>query len=283
MFAMLLRSRAAFVLGALFIAATLAPQTPASGADAMAAIKARGKMIVGVKADYPPFGFLDGNKNVGIEIDILHAIAKDLLGNPDAIEFVPVVSANRFQYLNTEKVDFLMATVTITEPRKKVVDFAAPDMKSGSGIMIKRSNQTIHDAPDLAGKTVVVVPGSTGEDWMKRTNPTAKLLVLPQTAEALQALSSGRADAFVQDSALLIGLEHTVQGSRFKVVGKDYEPAPAAATCRKGDAGPCEYITAELKKFEKKPCPDISGNKKMTCLKAIYHKWIANDPERFMP
>jgi polar amino acid transport system substrate-binding protein len=280
---MLLRSRIAFAVCALFVAATLAAYSQARADDAMAAIKARGKMVVGIKTDYPPFGFLDGEHNVGIEIDILHNIAKDLLGNPDAIDFVPVVSANRFQYLNTNKVDFLMATVTVTDARKKVVDFAAPDMKSGSGIMILRSNQSIHDAPDLAGKTVVVVPGSTGEDWMKRANPTAKLLVLPQTAEALQAVSGGRADAFVQDSALLVGLESTLQGSRFKVVGKDYEPLPAAATCRKGDSAICDYISKEIAKFDKAPCPAGPRSGNLSCMKAIYHKWIATDPEKFMP
>lgn len=280
---MRIHSRVALTICAAFALTTFGAQQPARADDTLATIKSRGKMVVGVKADYPPFGFLDGAHNVGIEIDVLHLVAKDLLGNPNAIEFVPVVSANRFQYLNTEKVDFLMATVTVTDARKKVVEFAAPDMKSGSGIMIKRSNQEIHDAPDLAGKTVVVVPGSTGEAWMKKSNPTAKLLVLPQTAEALSAVSGGRADAFVQDSALLIGLEATLQGSLFKVVGKDYEPAPAAATCRKGDIAMCDAITKVLVKAQKTPCPDISGNKTMTCLKAIYHKWIPSDPERFMP
>jgi len=276
------RSRIAVLICALFAVSTLATLSAAQADDTLAAIKARGKMIVGVKADYPPFGFLDGAHNVGIEIDLLHEIAKELVGNADAIEFVPVVSANRFQYLNTSKVDFLMATVTVTDARKKIVEFAAPDMKSGSGIMIKRSNQVIHDAPDLAGKTVVVVPGSTGEAWMKRTNPTATLLVLPQTAEALSAVGGGRADAFVQDSALLIGLQSTVQGSLFKVVGKDYDPLPAAATCRKGDTAMCDAITKVLVKATKVPCPDISGDKKMACFTAIYHKWIPVDPERFM-
>jgi ABC-type amino acid transport substrate-binding protein len=269
---MRIRSRVAFAICALFALTTFGVQQPLRADDTLAAIKARGKMIVGVKADYPPFGFLDGEHNVGLEIDLLHLMAKDLLGKADAIEFVPVVSANRFQYLNTSKVDFLMSTVTITDTRKKVVDFSAPYMKSGSGIMVKRGNQDIHDAPDLAGKTVVVVPGSTGEDWMKRTNPTATLLRLPQTAEALQAVSGGRADAFVQDLALLVGLENSAQGALFKVVGKSYEDAPAGAACRKGDSGPCDYLTKELEKWQK------NGT-----LKAEYKKWIPVGPARFMP
>jgi polar amino acid transport system substrate-binding protein len=264
-----LRSIIVSTLSVALAVAMLAP-APARADDTLATIKQRGKMVVGVKADYPPFGFLDGEKNVGLEIDLLHLIAKDLLGNQDAIEFVPVVSANRFQYLNTNKVDFLFSTVTITEQRKQVVDFSAPYMKSGWQILVKRSDATINDAPDLAGKTVVVVPGSTGEAGMTRVVPTANLLKLPQTAEALQALQSGRAQAFVQDSALLYGLVQ--QYPRYKVVGKTYDDMPIAAACRKGDAAPCDFISKEIAKFTK------NGT-----LKAEYRKWVYGAAERFMP
>jgi polar amino acid transport system substrate-binding protein len=255
------------------LCAALAPgfaSAPAGADDALAAIKARGKIVVGVKTDYPPFGFLDGEKNVGLEIDLLHRIAKDLLGKADALEFVPVVSANRFQYLNTNKVDFLFSTVTVTDQRKQVVDFSAPYMKSGWQILVKRSNATISDAAGLAGKTVVVVPGSTGEAGVTRLVPNANLLKLPQTSEALQALQSGRADAFVQDSALLYGLSQ--QYPQYKVVGKSYDDMPIAAACRKGDSAPCDYISKEIAKFAK------DGT-----LKAEYRKWLYGAAERFMP
>jgi polar amino acid transport system substrate-binding protein len=198
-------------------------------------------------------------------------IAKDLLGKPDAIEFVPVVSANRFEFLKTQKVDFLFSTVTITDQRKQVVDFSAPYMKSGWQILVKRTNTTINDAPDLAGKTVVVVPGSTGEAGVTRLVPSATLLKLPQTSEALQALSSGRADAFVQDAALLVGL--AAQQPLLKIVGKSYDDMPIAAACRKGDSAPCDFISKEVAKFTK------DGT-----LKAEYQKWVhGGASERFMP
>jgi polar amino acid transport system substrate-binding protein len=256
--------------GLLSLAATAAAAQPAAADDTLTAIKARGSMIVGIKADYPPFGFLDGEHNVGLEIDLLHDIAKDLLGKPDAIQFVPVVSANRFQFLNTNKVDFLFATVTITDQRKQIVDFSAPYMKSGWQILVKRGNSSIGDAPDLAGKTVVVVPGSTGEAGMSRMVPSATLLKLTQTSEALQAVDQGRADAFVQDAALLYGL--TQQKPQYKVVGKSYDDAPIAAACRKGDSAPCDYITKELDKFRR------DGT-----LRREYRKWLYGAADRFMP
>ena len=267
---MLNLSRTAFALAALAALTALGMPRSAGADDTLAAIKARGQMIVGVKADYPPFGFLDGDKNVGLEIDLLHLIAKDLLGKPDAIQFVPVVSANRFQFLNTNKVDFLFSTVTITEQRKQVVDFSAPYMKSGWQILVKNSNRTINDAPDLAGKTVVVVPGSTGEAGISKMVPSANLLKLPQTSEALQAVDSGRADAFIQDAALLVGLVQ--QHPQYKIVGKSYDDAPIGAACRKGDSAPCDYISKEIAKFQR------DGT-----LAREYKKWLYGAAPRFMP
>lgn len=264
----LLQRTAAF--GAVVALATTLLPLAASADDTLATIKSRGKMIVGVKADYPPFGFLDGDKNVGLEIDLLHDIARDLLGKPDAIEFIPVVSANRFQFLNTSKVDFLFSTVTITDQRKLVVDFSAPYMRSGWQVLVKRSNTSINEATDLKGKTVVVVPGSTGEAGISKLVPDANLLKLPQTSEALDAVDQGRADAFIQDAALLVGL--TAQKPQYKVVGASHDDMPIGAACRKGDAGPCDFISKEIAKFSK------SG-----LLSREYRKWLYGAAKRFMP
>jgi len=260
----------AVALGALIGLTVGAVASVASADDSLTAIKSRGKMVVGVKADYPPFGFLDRDRNVGLEIDLLHDIAKDLFGKPDAIEFVPVVSANRFQFLNTNKVDFLFSTVTITDQRKLVVDFSAPYMRSGWQILVKRNNSTVNEATDLKGKTVVVVPGSTGEAGISKLVPDATLLKLPQTSEALDAVDQGRADAFIQDAALLVGL--TQQKPQYKIVGESHDDMPIGAACRKGDSAPCDYISKEIQKFSR------DGT-----LAKEYRKWLYGSAKRFMP
>jgi ABC-type amino acid transport substrate-binding protein len=270
-FATRTRSRVAFAAAfALGAAAWLGAVRPVAADDALATIKARGQMIVGVKADYPPFGFLDGDTNVGLEIDLLHDISRDLFGKPDAIAFVPVVASNRFQFLNTNKVDFLFSTVTVTEQRKTIVDFSDPYMKSGWQILVKSGNASIHEAPDLAGKTVVVVPGSTGESGLAKLVPSANLLKLTLTSEALDAVEQGRADAFVQDSALLYGIAHAKP--QFKVVGASHDDLPIAAACRKGDSAACDYVSKEIAKFRS------DGT-----LEREYRKWLAGEADRFMP
>jgi len=270
---MIVRSRFAFAACLLAVAlafACAAPPRAANADDAMATIKARGRLVVGVKADYPPFGFMDGEKNVGLEIDLLHLIAKDMVGNADAIDFVPVVSANRFQFLNTNKVDFLFSTVTITDQRRQVVDFSDPYMKSGWQVLVKRSNSTYNDISDFKGKTVVVVPGSTAEAAITKSYPEINLLKLPQTSEGLQAVDEGRADAFVQDTALLYGL--TQQKPQYKTIGPSHDDLPIGAACRKGDSAPCAFISQEIAKF-----------KKNGTLKREYRTWLYGAADRFMP
>jgi polar amino acid transport system substrate-binding protein len=255
----------------LLLTAAAAVPGVAKADDALAQIKSRGSMTVGVKADYPPFGYMNGDRNVGLEIDLLRLIARDLLGKADAIVFVPVVASNRFQYLSTNKVDFLFSTVTVTEQRKAVVDFSAPYMKSGWQILVRRGETAINDAPDLRGKTVVVVPGSTAEAGVTRIAPEARLLRLAQTSEALQALDQGRADAFAQDAALLVGIVNE-NHAKFKIVGKSYDDAPIAAACRKGDSGPCDYISKEIEKLRKDGV-----------LAKEYRKWLGVAASRFEP
>jgi len=266
----LLRAQALIALALLLLAPSVVPGR-AGADDALATIKSRGSLIVGVKVDYPPFGYLRGDHNVGLEIDLLRLIARDLVGKPDAITFVPVEAANRFQFLNTDKVDFLFSTVTITDQRRAVVDFSAPYMKSGWQILTKRSDGTINDVADLKGKTVVVVPGTTGEAGVRRLAADASLLRLTQTSEALQALDQGRADAFAQDSALLVGIvneDHT----KYKIVGKSYDDAPIGAACRKGDSAPCDFISKEIEKFSR------DGT-----LAKTYRKWLGVAASRFEP
>src|SRR5512135_1945256 len=90
-------------------------------------VKTRGKLIAGVKTDFPPFGFLDKNGNYqGFDIDIAKALSKELLGNEKAIEFVAVTSGNRIPILKSKKIDVVVATMSITEEREKEVDFTVP-------------------------------------------------------------------------------------------------------------------------------------------------------------
>jgi len=108
-----------------------------ASADTLADIKAKGTLIVGVKADYPPYGFRDtSGKVVGLEPDMAADVAKRL---GVALELVPVVASNRMQFLQQGKIDLMIATMAISDERRKAVGIVAGREKgtqSGANLLI---------------------------------------------------------------------------------------------------------------------------------------------------
>ena len=118
---------------------------------------------MGVKTDFPPLGFLDKKGvNKGFDIDIAKALSKELFGNEEAVEFVSVTSENRIAFLTSGKVDVIVATLTITEERKRDVDFSIPYFITAQMILV-RADSKITKYQDLAGKKVATIRGSTGD------------------------------------------------------------------------------------------------------------------------
>ena len=212
-------------------------------------IKARGKLIVGVKTDFPPFGFMDETgTHKGFDIDLAKVLGRELFGNEEAVEFVAVTTEDRISVLNSKKVDILAATMTITEERKKLVDFSIPYFMSGHLILVPRKSKILR-YQDLAGKRVATILGSTGDTAIRKLVPTAIFVQLKGTAEALQALKDGRVEAFVQDDVLLI--EIVKRNSELKIAGwKPFEPASYGLAVRKGDHEWLEFINATLSKMK---------------------------------
>jgi polar amino acid transport system substrate-binding protein len=110
----------------LAVALLLALAVPAL-AGTLEEIKKRGTLVAGVKTDFPPFGYVDSSgKNLGFDVDVAHRFAKALLGDESKVELVAVTSGNRIPFLQSGKIDIIIATVTITDERKQVVDFSEP-------------------------------------------------------------------------------------------------------------------------------------------------------------
>jgi ABC-type amino acid transport substrate-binding protein len=210
-------------------------------------IKGRGKLIVGVKTDFPPFGFMDETgTHKGFDIDLAKVLGRELFGSEVAAEFVAVTTEDRISILNSRKVDILAASMTITEERKKVVDFSIPYFMSGHLILVPKESKILR-YQDLAGKRVATILGSTGDTAIRKLVPAAIRVQLKGTAEALQALKHGRVEAFVQDDVLLIEIEK--RNPELKIAGwKPFEPAPYGLAVRKGDREWLEFINTTLRK-----------------------------------
>ncbi|WEK55454.1 MAG: transporter substrate-binding domain-containing protein [Candidatus Cohnella colombiensis] len=212
-------------------------------------IKDRGKLIVGVKTDFPPFGFVNNKGDfVGFEIALAKRFAKDLLGDESNIELVSVSGPNRIPYLQSDKVDLILAALSVSEERAKVIDFSNPYFKTAAQVLT-RKNSGIQSIKDLDGKKVVVVKGSMADVYLTNNVPGAKLTKFEKNTEALQSLKDGRVDAYFQDNVMLYAWVN--QNPDFHVLPEQTEPTPWAAGVKKGNTELKEWIDSDLETLGK--------------------------------
>ncbi len=208
-------------------------------------IKKNGKIKIGVFSDKPPFGFIDENgDNQGFDVYIAKRIAKDLLGDEKALELVLVEAASRVEYLETGKVDIILANFTVTEERKEKVDFTNPYMKVSLGV-VSKDDSLITDVSQLEGKTLIVNKGTTAETFFTENYPNIELLKFDHNTEAFNALKDGRGDALAHDNTLLFAwaIENDGFTTGIEALGSLDYIAPAVS---KGNTELLNWINEEL-------------------------------------
>jgi len=223
-------------------------QTPDT--SAVAAAKKRGRLIVGVKYDFPPFGYVNEQKQVvGFEIDMAREFAASLLGNRDAVELVEVSGPNRIPFLVTGKVDLIIAELTITPERAKTVAFSEPYYTGGYTIMVAKDTGDISTMASLAGKRVGVTRGSTADTIVAKLSPPPQdVLKLEHISELFSAIQAKRVDAVVQDIALLQPFVSKNPG--YKLVGGLYNEEGWGIGIRKDDAETVAWVNDALKRMK---------------------------------
>jgi glutamate transport system substrate-binding protein len=217
----------------------------------MARRKAAGKVTVGTKFDQPLFGLknLEG-KPEGFDVEIAKLIAGEMGISPDNITWVETVSANREPFIQQGKVDFVVATYTINDKRKKVVDFAGPYYQAGQDIMVAKGNPLGITGPEsLAGKRVCSVSGSTPAENIKTNYPQAKLTEFDVYSKCAEALKNKQVDAVTTDNVILLGLISNDQDT-FELVGKPFTKEPYGVGMKKGDTAFRTFVNDVLAKVE---------------------------------
>ena len=213
-------------------------------------IKENDVIRIGVFGDKPPFSYVDANgDNQGFDVEISKKIAEDLLGDSSKIEWVITEAANRVEYLETGKVDLMMANFTVTPERSEVVDFANPYMKVSIGI-VSPEGDVITDVSQLEGKQLIVNKGTTAEAYFRENYPDIELLVYEQNTETFQALLDGRGAALAHDNTLIFGWIKDNPGfvAGVEAIGNEDTIAPAVA---KGDTALLEWVNEEIDTLNK--------------------------------
>lgn len=208
-------------------------------------IKKRGTIKIGIFGDKPPFGYVDANgKNQGYDVYIAKRFAKDLLGDETKIEFVLLEPASRVEYLQTNKVDLVLANFTVTEERKQKVDFANPYMKVALGV-VSANGQPITSVEQLKGKKLIVTKGTTAETYFTKNHPDIELLKFDQITQSFEALKDNRGAAYANDNTLLFAWARENTGFTVGVttLGSLDTIAPAV---KKGNKELLDWINTEL-------------------------------------
>jgi glutamate transport system substrate-binding protein len=201
----------------------------------MARLSEAGEITVGTKFDQPLFGLQgpDGTP-VGFDVEIAKIIAAKLGIEADKIKWTETVSANREPFIQDGKVDIVVATYTINDTRKEVIDFAGPYFEAGQTIMVLEENTDISGPDDLAGKKVCSVEGSTPAENIRTKYPEAQLDLTDAYSNCLEPLRNKQVDAVTTDNVILAGFVDQNEGE-FKLVGEPFTQEPYGIGLKKGD------------------------------------------------
>ena len=217
--------------------AAVATDVSFAAGTTMADLNAAGKITIGTKFDQPGFGLLNPTTKVpeGFDVEMGKLIAAKLGIPADGITWTETVSANREAFLQNGQVDIVVATYTINDKRKQVVDFAGPYYEAGQDIMVAKGNpKGIKGPDDLAGKNVCSVEGSTPAENIRTKYPQAQLTLFDVYSKCADALRAGQVDAVTTDNVILTGL---VAGNPtgFQLVGNPFTKEPYGIGLAKGD------------------------------------------------
>jgi glutamate transport system substrate-binding protein len=201
----------------------------------MAKLADKGSITIGTKFDQPLFGLRGpSGEPEGFDVEIGKIIAAKLGIEPDKIKWVETVSANREPFIQDGKVDIVVATYTINDERKQVVDFAGPYFIAGQTILVKEGNNDINGPDDLAGKTVCSVEGSTPAANIEENYPDVKLELTDAYSNCLEPLRNDQVDAITTDNVILAGFVDQNEGE-FKLAGEPFTEEPYGIGLKKGD------------------------------------------------
>ncbi|HXH58413.1 glutamate ABC transporter substrate-binding protein [Iamia sp.] len=204
----------------------------------MAELSEAGAIKIGVKYDQPGLGAvsLDSEEPEGFDIEIGKLVAAQLGIEPDGIEFIETVSANRETFIENGTVDIVVATYTINDERKEVIDFAGPYYVAGQDLLVGADDDSINGPDDLAGKRVCAASGSTPIERIREDYPDAEPVEFDTYTECVDQLLAGQIDAVSTDDIILAGYAADPQyEGEFRLVGETFSDEPYGIGLEKGD------------------------------------------------
>jgi polar amino acid transport system substrate-binding protein len=247
-------------VGSCDATASLRPSTRVG--PAVEAIRHRGRLIVGVDQSTNLFSFRDpvSGELQGFDVDIAREVARDVVGDPNKVEFRLLTSADRIQALELQTVDIVAKAMTITCARAEQIAFSTVYFEASQRLLVPKESQ-IRGPADLAGNRVCSQADTTSLATVSRVAPTATLVAVQNWDDCLVALQQGQVDAISTDDSILAGM--AVQDPNLHVVGPSLEAEPYGIGVNKAQDDLVRAVNGSLERIRR------DG----TWL-ALYRKWL---------
>jgi glutamate transport system substrate-binding protein len=225
----------------------VAADVKVDGSPTFDKIKARGKVVIGVKEDQPGLGFKDPTtgKYSGFDVEIANLVAAKLGFKPEQIEYKAVASAGREAAIANSNVDYYVGTYTINAKRKEQISFAGPYFTAGQDLLVRKDNTDITSKDTLKGKKVCSVTGSTPIQRVREQALTDQIVELQTYSQCVTQLDQKLVDAVTTDDAILKGYA-AAEPDKFKVVGKTFSSEPYGIGLPKDDKAFKDKVTSIL-------------------------------------
>lgn len=217
-------------------------------ANSLQDIRNRGVVKIGVYANQPPFAKFEDAEFSGFEIDLAKSVAKNLLNKDGGrIEFVPITHADKIPFLDSGKIDMVVANYTITKEREKKVDFSIPYFAINIGVLT-RSSDNVQKVGDLYGKTILLKKDTTSEEFFK--NLGNKIKYCDEAPSCYRMLKSGEGDAYAADNFVVMAfpvIDKSVEANIVALGNTNY----VGIAVKKGSKELVNFINQELVKLSK--------------------------------
>jgi polar amino acid transport system substrate-binding protein len=233
-------------------------------------IKDRGYLIVGVDQNSYLWGYRDPGSGqiVGFDIDLVRAIATDILGTNPKIVFKTIPTDQRVPAIQSHEVDMVVRTMTINCERAKQVAFSTAYFEAGQQLLVPKTGTTITGLDEsLAGKRVCTASGSTGETLLRGDPHGSRIVLVANQLDCLVRLQLGQVDAVLTDDALAAG--QAAQDPQVHLIGRPLTQEPYGVAMNLADTDLVRKVNMVLQKY-------TGGGANSQWIQA-YNKWLAHN------
>lgn len=211
-----------------------------------------GRLTIGIPFDEPGIGVkTDNDTYTGFDVETARYVAKALGVPEENITWVESTGGQREAMLSSGQVDLIVSTYTITDERKKTVDFAGPYFLAHQDLLVRRNETEITGPETLNGKDLCTVSGTTSaQNVLRFYQGRINLKEFPRYSDCVAALAASEVDAVTTDDVILAGYAADPQyQGRLKVVGKGFSDEAYGIGVKKGNTALKNQVNAALQQY----------------------------------